>query len=93
MENRSATKILYYICVNILGIGLITGVISFLSWPLLAEIPLAVCLYIEFIAITKYFFVNWIRNEDYSISSLIGEFGWIKKLNNVEEDIVSQDLN
>lgn len=55
------TAFYYYSAVLILATLVGTALIGFLQWPLLAEIPLAVCIFIQIIALSRSLHKYWNR--------------------------------
>lgn len=62
-STTSKTAFYYYSGVFILAILVCSALIGFLKWPLLAEIPLAVCIFIQVIAISRSAHKYWDRIE------------------------------
>lgn len=88
MQNYTSTKVLYYLCLNFIGLGITLGLIGILNWPLLAEIPLAVSIYIEIIALGKYIFSTWIQKTEYTFSNFVHDLKiQLKHLQKAEKEI------
>ena len=88
MQNYTSTKLFYYICLNFIGLGIVTGLVGLLNWPLLAEIPLAASIYIEIIALGRYVFNSLNKNTEYSFMKLISDLKLqLKQLEKAEKEI------
>lgn len=68
---------IYYVCVTFLAIATCWILITALGWPLLAEIPLAVSLFLHILALSKKLYEFWTKNkkklESY-VPLIAGEF-------------------
>lgn len=51
----------YYFISTLIAILICSALVSFLQWPLLAEIPLAACIFIQVIALSISLKKYWIR--------------------------------
>lgn len=61
----------YYSLITITAAALCMALVGFLKWPLLAEIPLAICIFIQIIALSKGIYNN---GEQYNNKVMISEF-------------------
>jgi len=62
-STTTKTAFYYYSGVFILATLVCSALIGFLKWPLLAEIPLAVCIFIQIIALSRSVHKYWDRFE------------------------------
>lgn len=59
MNNKNNTAAIYYTVISILSITFCAILIVTLEWPALAEIPLAVAIFIHITALSKVLFKYW----------------------------------
>lgn len=93
MKDFSYTAAIYYSIVATLSGALTVGLISFLEWPLLAELPLAVCIFIQLLATSRILFRIWVNQKEVSAEELITKVKTIlydSKLNQKEHSYYNQ---
>lgn len=60
MNSASGTTAFYYYSfISILAATICLALVGFLSWPLLAEIPLAICIFVQILALSKGLYKYW----------------------------------
>lgn len=62
MDNKINKAVIYYLCVTFLAIAVCSVLIATLEWPLLAEIPLSVSLFIHIMALSKQLYEFWTKS-------------------------------
>ena len=85
--NTNTFKLIYYSFLNIIGFGMCLVLAGFLSWPLLAEMPLILSIYVLFVAFGKYLFNSRLIQTDYDLASLVRDlrFQMKQQLEDVEK--------
>ena len=71
MDRKISTTVIYYSTVTFFALALCWALIALLSWPALAEIPLAISVFIQVLALSKYAFDFWCEHKEH-ILNLIG---------------------
>lgn len=64
MDDLTNTAAFYYSTVFVLTSAFCVALILFLQWPLLAEIPLAICILIQAMSLSKNVYNIWDENGD-----------------------------
>ena len=62
MDNKINKAVIYYLCVTFLAIAVCSALIATLEWPLLAEVPLSVSLFIHILALSKQLYEFWTKS-------------------------------
>ena len=55
--------IIYYSTAAFVSLTIVFSVVWTLSWPIMAEIPIAISLFIQLLAASKYIFINVIERK------------------------------
>jgi len=72
MDNKISAAVIYYAAIIFLALAFCGTLVITLNWPPLAEIPLAVAIFIQIIALSKSFFTFWSDHKKHLIDSLAG---------------------
>lgn len=64
MDNKVSTTVIYYTSVMFFALALCWALIAMLNWPALAEIPLAVSIFIQITALSRSAFNFWTERKD-----------------------------
>jgi hypothetical protein len=70
MRNASFSAIIYYTLVIATTIVSLYFLFGFLNWPLLAEVPLGVSIFLQVVFLSRKLFNFWARQEKYSFADL-----------------------
>jgi len=62
--------IIYYSTAALVNLLFVLALVFLLSWPISAEIPIAISLYIQLLAGSKYIFVNVIEKRGITINKI-----------------------
>jgi len=62
--------IIYYISAALINLIIVTALVLTLSWPFIAEVPIAISLYLQLLAASKYIFVNIIDRRGFAFSNI-----------------------
>ncbi len=74
--------ITYYILSAFVMLTIVLMITHILSWPEMAEIPLAVSIYIQLMAGSKYVYTNIIEKRDFTYLNLFSAFDGAAKNSN-----------
>lgn len=66
--------ITYYSLAAILMLTIVLTIVHILQWPQMAEIPLAVSIFIQLIAGSKYVYTNIIEKRDFTYLNLFSAY-------------------
>ncbi len=66
-------KKIYYISIFILGLEISYAIFAGLSWPLLAEIPLIICVFLEFLFLSRFFFNAFFSKKDFATENILSK--------------------
>lgn len=61
-DKKTSKAVLYYTCVTLSAIAICWIIVVILKWPLLAEIPLSVSLFIHILALSKQLYEFWTKS-------------------------------
>lgn len=64
MDDKISTTAIYYTAFTLFALAFSGGLIVALDWPLLAEIPLAVAIFIHLIALSRTLFTYWTEHNE-----------------------------
>lgn len=70
MQNLNRTAIIYYSGTVVMSIGFCLALIAALSWPVLAEIPLSISIFIQLLFISRSIFNFIERTETKSVEEV-----------------------
>jgi hypothetical protein len=71
MDNKISTAVIYYSAIIFLALAFCGTLVVTLNWPPLAEIPLAVAIFIQILALSKSFFSFWADHKEQLMNSLV----------------------
>ncbi len=64
MDNKFSTTVIYFTTVTFFTLALCWALIAMLNWPALAEIPLAISIFIQVLALSRSAFNFWAEHKD-----------------------------
>lgn len=62
--------ITYYSLASLFALSIVLAIIHILNWPAMAEIPLAVSIFLQLMAGSKYIYINLIEKRDITYANL-----------------------
>ncbi|MGK7391291.1 MAG: hypothetical protein ACNS60_13125 [Candidatus Cyclobacteriaceae bacterium M2_1C_046] len=65
MDNKISTTVIYYTTVTFFALALCWALIAMLNWPALAEIPLAISIFIQILVLSRSAFNFWSEHKDH----------------------------
>jgi hypothetical protein len=81
MMNKKA--ITYYTLAAIFMLTIVLAIMHILAWPKMAEIPLAVSIFIQLMAGARYIYTNIIEKRDFTYLNLFSAYDGTAKNSNI----------
>ena len=86
MHSSKSFRLTYYLFLNIISFLICTALVGLLSWPILAEISIAVSIYVLLVTFGKYLFESRLIQTDHDLATQFRNLIFqLKQLGNAEK--------